>query len=57
MPAHLEDRWPCFELYHARRASWTELDTLMSVTDVLDAIDALNYCASRRADSPDEDWE
>lgn len=57
MPAHLADRWPCYELYYARRASLTELETVMSVVDVLDAIDALNYCASHHPDSLDEDWE
>jgi hypothetical protein len=57
VPAHLEDRWPCFELYNARRATWTELDTVMSVVDVLDAIDALNYFAGRTNESSDEDWE
>lgn len=54
VPAHLQDRWPCFLLYHAKRATWTELDSTMSMTDVLDAIDALDYLNRQRPPSDDE---
>lgn len=42
MPPALEDRWPCLALIDARKATWTECETIMSMYDVLDLNDACN---------------
>lgn len=42
VPSTLEDRWPIFSLIDARKITWTEADTTMSMCDVLDLHDACN---------------
>lgn len=56
VPAGLEDRWPCFVLVEAGKATWTEVTEKMSMCDVLDLIDACNAinAPSSRRESADE---
>jgi hypothetical protein len=39
---------PCYALVDTRKVSWTEVSTTMSMVDVLDTLDALNYITAQR---------